>query len=127
MLIAECDPLFPFQGDQGERGPVGQPGPQGRQVSARQLGWVVRSMSGHLICFTTLVSFLLRAQRGSRGPQEFQGHKACQASRETRYQMGLENIWEEALRPWGVGLRFSPSFQIFQKNYSGRILGGRGA
>lgn len=28
-----CHPLFPFQGDQGERGPVGQPGPQGRQVS----------------------------------------------------------------------------------------------
>lgn len=56
------------------------------------------SLSGHLICLIPLVSFLLRAPRGNRVPPEFQGPKACQASRETRYQMGLENTRERRLK-----------------------------
>lgn len=111
---------------------MGQPGPQGRQVSERRLGWAVGSTPGHLICLTL---WFLRAPRGSRGLREFQDLKACPASRETRYQMAPEKPWERARRhgvedesshssrasqPWGGGGIMTP------RGPQG-VLGGEGA
>lgn len=55
-----------------------------------------------------------RALRASRAPLEFQGPKACRASKATRYQMGLGNTWERGPKTGEVGSAGRRSFRSLQ-------------